>query len=244
MNQASESFVGLVRALRHCDHLLLNFHGPVCDFSLQSGTDVTGWLHEFLASQDIQLPDVIPDSGDPFDILRFILATCPDLADRAEAGISKHEIRAAALARPSPGLRTLFHGPASVSVIGNASPAAIQSYLERLYRPHLSRVRLIIARIGADPAMLPPSPTPITQAALLLGAEPGACAVVASTPADIESARLAGARSIGYAFTPAARERLTAAGADVTIASMNELAGSVYFTSLRAHTRRSSEPGT
>jgi phosphoglycolate phosphatase len=243
MNPASGSLIGLARTLSHCEHLLLNFHGPVCDFSLQSATGVTGWLNEFLSDQDVRLPDAIRDSGDPFDILRFVLATCPDLADHAEAGISKHEIRAAALTRPSPGLRTLFHGPAPLSVTGNATPAAIKSYLARLYRPHLTRVRLIIGRIGADPAMLPPSPTPITQAALLLGVQPRACAVIASTPADIESARLAGARSIGYARTPAARERLTAAGADATIASMYQLAGSIYRTSLR-DTGRSPTPGT
>jgi hypothetical protein len=52
--------------------------------------------------------------------------------------------------------------------------------------------------------------------------------VVASTAADIHSARLAGARAIGYARDPATRQRLTAAGAAAAIASITDLADIAY----------------
>jgi hypothetical protein len=61
-------------------------------------------------------------------------------------------------------------------------PAAIKGYLARLYRHHTDRVRLIIGRLGADPALLEPTPIPILQAAQLLGVPPAASTVVASTP--------------------------------------------------------------
>ena len=112
-------------------------------------------------------------------------------------------------------------------------PAAIKGYLARLYRHHMDRVRLIIGRLGADPALLEPTPIPILQAAQLLGVPPAACAVVASTPDSIRAARQAGARAIGYARTAAARDQLTAAGAAASTDSMTELAGAAYSTEQR-----------
>ena len=102
-------------------------------------------------------------------------------------------------------------------------PAAIKGYLARLYPHQMGRVRLITGRLGADPALLEPTPIPILQAAQLLGVPPAACAVVASTPDGIPTARQAGAHAIGYACT--ARDQLAAAGADASTASMTEFAG-------------------
>ena len=83
-----------------------------------------------------------------------------------------------------------------------------------------------------------PPPIPVLQAAQLLGVPPSACAVVASAPADIRSARLAGARAVGYARDPAARQRLTAAGAEAATASITGLAGSAYLASARRRAAR------
>ena len=70
-------------------------------------------------------------------------------------------------------------------------PAAIKGYLARLYRHQMGRVRLITGRLGTDPALLEPTPIPILQAAQLLEVPPAACAVVASTPDGIRTARQA-----------------------------------------------------
>jgi beta-phosphoglucomutase-like phosphatase (HAD superfamily) len=182
-------FFVLENALADCEHLLLHFRGPVCDLSVRPVTAVTARLRELLAGQGVPLPPAIRAASDPYALLRFILAACPGLAARAEAEICQQEILAAAAARPSPGLRTLLDGPASVSIIGDVCPAAIKGYLARLYRHHMDRVRLIIGRLGADPALLEPTPIPILQAAQLLGVPPAACAVVASTPDSIRAAR-------------------------------------------------------
>ena len=175
-------FFVLENALADCEHLLLHFRGPVCDLSVRPVTAVTARLRELLAGQGVPLPPAIRAASDPYALLRFILAACPGLAARAEAEICQQEILAAAAARPTPGLRTLLDGPASVSIIGDVCPAAIKGYLARLYRHHMDRVRLIIGRLGADPALLEPTPIPILQAAQLLGVPPAASTVVASTP--------------------------------------------------------------
>lgn len=179
---------------------------------------------------------VPPSAG--YDILRFILTACPQLAGRAEAEVAAHEVRAAAVARPAVGIRSLLQGPAQVTIIGNVCPAAISTYLARLYPRERDRVRLVIARHGADPAILEPTPIPVLQAAQLLGVPPSACAVVASTPADIHSARLAGARAVGYACDPAIRQRLTAAGAEAATDYIVAIAGSAYLSAARRRAAR------
>jgi hypothetical protein len=62
--------------------------------------------------------------------------------------------------------------------------------------------------------------------------------VVASTPADIRSARLAGARAIGYARDPATRLRLTAAGAEEATDSITGLADSACCAAKRPRSAR------
>lgn len=210
---------------RECEHLVLHFHGPVCDMSAGLGADAVSQLREWLAGHGVVLPGPGSAAVSPYDVLRFILTDCPQLASLAEAELAAHEVRAAASARPAPGLRTLLHGPAQVTVVGNVCPAAVSAFLTRLYPRESDRIRLVVARRGADPAMLEPSPVPVLQAAQLLGVPPSACAVVASTPDDIRSGRQAGARVIGYARDPATLRLLTAAGAEAVTFSMTQLAG-------------------
>ena len=140
-----------------------------CDLSV---TAVTGPLRDLLACEGNPLPQAVRAVSDPYALLRFILAACPRLAARAEAEICQQEVLAAAAARPSHGIRNLLDGPASVSIIGDVCPAAITGYLARLYPRQMGRVRLITGRLGADPALLEPTPVPILQAAQLLGCRP------------------------------------------------------------------------
>jgi beta-phosphoglucomutase-like phosphatase (HAD superfamily) len=241
MDEYLAHFRVLENALADCEHLLLHFRGPVCDLSV---TAVTGRLRDLLAGQGVPLPQAVRAASDPYALLRFILAASPRLAARAEAEICQQEVVAAAAARPSPGIRTLLHGPASVSIIGDVCPAAIKGYLARLYPRQMGRVRLITGRLGADPALLEPTPVPNLQAAELLGVPPAVCAVVASTPDGIRTARQAGVRAIGYART--ARDQLTAAGADASTAStasMTGFAGAAYNTEQRRRRGRGRGPG-
>ena len=142
-----------------CDHLVLHFLGPVANMSAWSGVDVAGQLYGLLAGHGIQLPHLASAAINPYGILRFILTACR-LAGRAEAQVAAHEVRAAAAARPAVGIRTLLDGPAQVTIIGNVCPAAISTYLARLYPRERDRVRLVIARQGADPAIFEAHPHP------------------------------------------------------------------------------------
>jgi hypothetical protein len=130
VNPALDELIGV---LGECEHLLLHFHGPVCDMPAWSAGNVTSQLHGFLAGHGVQLPPPASAAISPYDILRFILTARPQLAGRAEAEVAAYEVRAAAVARPAVGTRNLLRGRAQVSIIGNACPAAISAPTSRAF---------------------------------------------------------------------------------------------------------------
>jgi beta-phosphoglucomutase-like phosphatase (HAD superfamily) len=69
-----------------------------------------------------------------------------------------------------------------------------------------------------------PNPAPIFSAINALDAEPSACVLVGDSISDIEAAKAAGTRVIGYANKDAKRERFRLAQADEVITSMGEIA--------------------
>ena len=229
MDQELAHFDVLENVLADCEHVLLHFRGPVCDLSVRPVTAVTGRLRDLLAGQGVPLPR-------PYARPATRMRSCGSSWRIAPAWPPgprpKSASRRSSPPRPpgpSRGIRNLLDGGASVSIIGEVCPAAITGYLTRLYPHQMGRVRLIIGRLGADPALLEPTPVPVLQAAQLLGVPPAACAVVASTPDGIRAARQAGARAIGYARTAAARAQLTAAGADASTASMTQFSVAAYW---------------
>lgn len=86
------------------------------------------------------------------------------------------------------------------------------------------------ARTGSDPAILPPSPHLIKQAASAADASPAACSVIGCSPINIKAAGAAGALSVGYAKTLNDAEGLIAARANTFVYSLADIA-----LSLRSH---------
>ncbi len=109
-----------------------------------------------------------------------------------------------------------------VAVVSNNSRAAVDAYLGAYGLAEY--VDVIAARTEPDPGLMKPSPHLIAQAVRELEAELGESTLVGDSVTDIQSACAAGVRSIGYANKPGKRERLTRAGADVIVTSMEELA--------------------
>ena len=208
MDEYLAHFRVLENALADCEHLLLHFRGPVCDLSW-SVTAVTAGCVTCWPARASRCRR--PYRGQrPECALAVHPGGLPRLAARAEAEICQQEVLAAAAARPSPGIRSRWTArPRSAS-----SATCARGDQGRPGPPVAAPDGpgpLIIGRLGAGPALLEPTPVPIVQAAQLLGVPPAACAVVASTPDGIRTARQAGARAIGYARTAAARDQLTAA---------------------------------
>ena len=86
-------------------------------------------------------------------------------------------------------------------------------------------VGAVVGRTTADPALLKPSPHLVRLAIDAMGADPADCTMIGDSVSDIESARAAGARSIGYANRPGKDRRLAEAGADGIITTLADLLG-------------------
>lgn len=70
----------------------------------------------------------------------------------------------------------------------------------------------------------PRDPAPMFDASVSLGIVPALCVLVGDPLSDIEGARTAGARVIGYANKPANKAAFQAAGADAAATSMRQIA--------------------
>lgn len=72
-----------------------------------------------------------------------------------------------------------------------------------------------------------PNPEPIWTAVRALGEAPGRCVLVGDSLSGIEGARAAGVKVVGYANRAFKAGTFQAAGADVVIDSMGEMASAL-----------------
>jgi len=205
--------------------LLLDFDGPICAiFAGRRARDVVLKLLDALSIDAARVPQRVAGAADPFDVLRYAATIGPELAQRVEHQLRLTELEAASTAMPTPHASDVItawrHSGRTVAVVSNNSSAAVEAYLAA----HGIDVDIVVARSGPDPALLKPSPYPITSAIRALNAEPEACTLVGDSPSDIVAARRAGISSVGYANKAGKHRRLSDAGADIVIDDMQALA--------------------
>jgi phosphoglycolate phosphatase len=227
VNTGRASYAALDDILIQARYLLIDFDGPVC--SLFAGTHtapIADRLRGLVTADGKNLPEAIKDTGDWFEILSFAASISTDLAARVESELTELECAAVTTAEPTPHINDVItacrDSARSVAVISNNSEKAVRSYLAA--HDLDGRIEMVAARTSCDSAILKPSPCLIDQAANKLSTRASTCVVIGDSRTDIESARRAGAPSIGYARTPIDGERLTAAGADAIVLSMADLA--------------------
>jgi len=210
--------------------VLLDFDGPVCSvFAQLPAPSVAAQLREVALSQGLAVAKPLVEEGDPITILRLAGQLDAALAARLESSLRTAEVTAIQGARPTPYagrvLRACRQTGRSIAIVSNNCEAAIHAYLEKhKLQPFVDAVA---GRRESDPALLKPNPHLVLRAMRELKAEAGACVLVGDSPADIESARAAGIRSIGYANRHGKARELMAAGAGVVVASMHELAAAL-----------------
>jgi HAD superfamily hydrolase (TIGR01549 family) len=226
MTSTAQSGNNLDAILGRTRHLLLDFDGPICSiFAGLPAATVADRLRKLFAS-DIQMPDSIASTTDPLEVFAYSATISDDLAARVEAEMSDLELAAVATAAPTPYAHEVVtacrDSGRPVVVVSNNSARAVCTYLTQHGLD--DRISNVIARTSHDPGLLKPSPHLIERAVETLSAQPSECTLVGDSTTDIEGARLASVRSIGYANKPGKRERLIAAGAGAVITSLADLA--------------------
>ncbi|SIR96024.1 HAD family hydrolase [Micromonospora avicenniae] len=219
----------LGRLLGEVDAVLLDFDGPVCSiFAGYPAPQVAVELVNVLRRQGVDLPPSLATEPDPLEVLRWTGSTGDQEATRAvEDALCAAERRAVASAEPTPFGREVIvaarQAGLPVVVVSNNSAGAVAAYLtaHRL----AGHVSPVVGRAYAEPNRMKPNPEPILRAVEALGATPGRCVLVGDSLSDIEGARAAEVRVVGYANRPPKAEAFRAAGADVVITSMGAIAG-------------------
>ncbi|MER5335923.1 HAD family phosphatase [Micromonospora sp. NPDC002717] len=208
--------------------LLLDFDGPVCSvFAGYPAPQVATELLDVLRQHGADVPPDLASEPDPLEVLRRTgAAGNHDMTRAVENALCAAERRAIETAESTPYGREVIvaarQAGLPVVVVSNNSAGAVNAYLavHRL-STHVSSV---VGRAYAEPERMKPNPQPIRQAAHAVDSPPECCVLIGDSLADIDGARAAGVPVIGYANRPAKVNRFRAAGADVVVTSMREVA--------------------
>ncbi len=218
----------LEQLCRHVRALLLDFDGPICSiFANYPAPQVARELLDLLASQGRTLTKELAEESDPLEVLRQTGSSTDQESTRLiEDALIAAEVKAASTAEPTPYGREVIVAARQlqmpIAVVSNNSPQAVDAYLrEHRLSQHVAK---IVGRAYVDPSRMKPNPAPIVDASASLGIVPALCVLVGDSLSDIEGAKAAGARVIGYANKPAKVVAFKEAGADAVVTSMREIA--------------------
>ncbi|WP_431928551.1 HAD family hydrolase [Micromonospora wenchangensis] len=211
--------------------VLLDFDGPVCSiFAGYPAPRVATELVNVLRRHGVHVPPDLASEPDPLEVLRRTGADGDHGVTRAvEDALCAAERRAVETAVPTPYGREVIvavrQAGRPVAIVSNNSASAVTAYLaaHRLE----AHVSLVVGRTYADPSRMKPNPAPILQAVGAVEEPASRCILIGDSLSDIDGARAAGVRVIGYANRPTKIETLRAAGADVVITSMAEIAAAM-----------------
>lgn len=208
--------------------VLLDFDGPVCSiFAGYPAHDIAAELVELLHRNGLQTPPHLASERDPLEVLRWTgTATDQRITRQVEDALCESERRAVDTATPTPYGREVIvaarQAGLPVAVVSNNSAGAVSAYLaaHRL----TGHVSPVVGRAYAEPERMKPNPEPISRAVRMLNVPPARSLLVGDSLSDIEGAKRAGVRVIGYANRPAKLNVFRAAGADLVITSMGTIA--------------------
>lgn len=213
----------LADVLADVRYVLLDFDGPVCAVFSDRPNHVTATeLRNLLESKGIALPEQFSSNRDPLKILTWVSKAHPHHTVVVDDVLTEQEVASTPTARPTAGahalLRRLAARHISVAVVSNNSEQSIRRYLETHDLTNL--VNVVVGRAHGRPDLMKPDPHSLNVAMKRLGAEPSECVFVGDTPTDVQAARAADVRVVGYAKSDRHRQALVNAGPDLLVDNM------------------------
>ncbi|OEJ32673.1 HAD family hydrolase [Streptomyces subrutilus] len=221
----------LAAMLGASEAILFDFDGPICDvFRGTPAPKVAEQLASLLSTSAPALAGISRATDDPMEVHRLSQQGGGAVLAAVEAALTAAEIRAVqAAGEPTVGAIEALHAARAsgraVAIVSNNSTECVEEYLTR--HGLVDVVHEIVGRPTLRPDLMKPSPHSLLAAASAFGVSPSLTALVGDSVTDVEAARAAGARSIGYANKPRKQSSLAEAGADVVVLSMQDIAHSL-----------------
>ncbi|MFE5550122.1 HAD family hydrolase [Streptomyces sp. NPDC056534] len=222
---ANDSLVTVVSA---AEAVLYDFDGPICDvFAGLPAPGVAATLAGIVAQQAPELAFQAAATDDPMEVHRLSQLGGESLLAAVEGALTAAEVEAVSVSGPPVAgavraLRAAHTAGRQVAVVSNNSAECVETFLALHGLEGL--VHEVVGRPALAPALMKPSPHPLMLAATALGVLPERSVLVGDSITDVEAARAAGMRVIGFANKPSKRVTLPEAGATVVIENMNTLA--------------------
>nr|WP_257004084.1 HAD family hydrolase [Streptomyces sp. SA15] len=223
----TEALRGLIARARV---VLWDFDGPICRlFAGHSAEKVANDLVDWLEGRGLHglLTDDERESLDPHIVLRAVDRRHPgsDLVAELEERLTQEELRATALAMPTPYadplIRTWTAVGSRLAIATNNSPRVVRTYLESrglssCFAPHI---------YGRTQELnhLKPHPHCLNRALNAMGSAPSTALMIGDTPSDLLAANAAGVPFLGYARNERKEKLLRDAGAEMTVDSLEPL---------------------
>jgi phosphoglycolate phosphatase len=210
--------------------ILLDFDGPVCHlFAGYPAPIVAAQMMTGLTALGVSIPDEVQDCRSPTAVFLWVASERPEFTMAAEDLLIQAELTAVETSTPTRHVDKVLAAAVEtgrvVAIVSNNSAQAIHRYLER--QGLASYVSAVAGRAYGRPELMKPNPDSLMKASAEIGIPIEECLFVGDAVTDVHAAYDAGARSIGYAKSPARAVGLFDAGADVVIDDMALLASNL-----------------
>lgn len=203
--------------------VLLDFDGPVTPLMPPpANMRAADAARRALTEHGFTPPDDIAATSDHLAVIRWTgIQASKALAD-VENACTASEIDSARTCAPTPGahalLAALHAAGTPVVIVSNNAAEPIRVYLER--HGLAAYLRDVVGRPHLRPDLMKPHPYTVERALEIAGSLPGAAVLIGDSVSDIEVAKAAGVRSIGYAKTRQRGVELREAGAAAIVDRM------------------------
>ncbi|WP_369370768.1 HAD family hydrolase [Promicromonospora sp. Populi] len=206
--------------------VLLDFDGPVTPLMpAPANMHAADAARQALTAHGAVLPGDIAVTSDHLAVIRWAGTHGPEALADVENACTAAEIDSARTCTPTPGAHELLaalHATGTpVVIVSNNAAEPIHAYLER--HGLTAYVRDVVGRPYLRPDLMKPDPHTVHRALTIAEASARRAVLIGDSVSDIEVARAAGVRSIGYAKTQQRGAELREAGADAVTDNMASL---------------------
>ncbi|GAB3129010.1 HAD family hydrolase [Streptomyces calidiresistens] len=214
-----------LKILEDCRAVLWDFDGPICDvFAGLPAAGIAGHLRETVTREyGTGEARRLHQGDDPLEVVRRANLEGLECAARVAGLLEEQEGRAIGDAAPTPGahevVEVFYAAGKRMAVTSNNAAGPISAYL----RVH-GLTGYFTAVIGRERVeVMKPDPHILLCALEQLGISVTDAVLIGDSTSDMQAARAAGTRAIGYANRPQKADHLEAAGADTIVTTMREL---------------------